>query len=267
MPTSGSTSSSTMRGKEQDTVDRGRRRRHRRGRQARRHDAPATCSRAKGTTVEVEPFEPPEPVLAVAIQAQVEGRRGQARQRAAPPPGRRPGAAHRAQPRDAPDAAAGAWARRTSSIALEKLARKFGVEVETEDVQVAYRETITGNGRGRGQATRSRPAATASSASRSLRVEPLERGARLRVRRRDRRRRDPAPVHPRGREGRRTRPMEHGRRARLPGRRREGHVLRRQAPPGRQLRDGFKMAGVDRASRRRWRRPARSCSSRSASSS
>ena len=31
------------------------------------------------------------------------------------------------------------------SIALEKLARKFGVEVETEDVRVAYRETINGN--------------------------------------------------------------------------------------------------------------------------
>ena len=45
----------------------------------------------------------------------------------------------------------GAWARPTSAIALERLERKFGVEVETEDVKVPYRETITGTGRGRGQ--------------------------------------------------------------------------------------------------------------------
>ena len=52
------------------------------------------------------------------------------------------------------------------SIALEKLARKFGVEVDTEDVRVAYRETITGNGRGRRQAQEADAAATASSRSR-----------------------------------------------------------------------------------------------------
>ena len=40
---------------------------------------------ARGAEIDVEPFEPPEPVLAVAIRAEVEGRRGQARQRAAPP--------------------------------------------------------------------------------------------------------------------------------------------------------------------------------------
>ena len=52
------------------------------------------------------------------------------------------------------------------SIATEKLARKFGVEVETEDVQVAYRETISGTGRGRRASSRSRAAGTASSRSR-----------------------------------------------------------------------------------------------------
>src|SRR4029079_19074712 len=31
-----------------------------------------------------------------------------------------------------------------TSIATEKLARKFGVEVETDEVHVAYRETISG---------------------------------------------------------------------------------------------------------------------------
>ena len=93
----------------------------------------------------------PSRVLAVAIHAKSQGRRGQARQRAAPPAGRGPGAAPRAQRRDAPDAAARAWARRTSSIALEKLARKFGVEVETEDVQVAVPRDDHRHGRGRGQ--------------------------------------------------------------------------------------------------------------------
>ena len=75
-----------------------------------------------------------------------------------------------------------AWARRTSAIALERLARKFGVEVETDDVQVAYRETITGNAeaegklqeadrrarpvrRSRGSASSRRDAAPASSSS------------------------------------------------------------------------------------------------------
>ena len=37
------------------------------------------------------------------------------------------------------------------SIALEKLARKFGVEVDTEDVRVAYRETITGTAEAEGK--------------------------------------------------------------------------------------------------------------------
>ena len=52
------------------------------------------------------------------------------------------------------------------SIALEKLARKFGVEVDTEDVQRRVPRDDHRHGRGRGQATRSRPAATASSRSR-----------------------------------------------------------------------------------------------------
>ena len=33
------------------------------------------------------------------------------------------------------------------AIALEKLARKFGVEVDTEDVRVAYRETAAASAR------------------------------------------------------------------------------------------------------------------------
>ena len=96
----------SMRGKEQDTVDRGRGGRHRRGRQAHRHDHRRRARREGHDASTSSRSTPPEPVLAVAIKAKIEGRRGQARQRAAPAPGRGPGAAHRAQPRDAPDRAA-----------------------------------------------------------------------------------------------------------------------------------------------------------------
>src|SRR5262249_31903993 len=37
------------------------------------------------------------------------------------------------------------------SIATEKLSRKFGVEVETDEVQVAYRETISGTAEAEGR--------------------------------------------------------------------------------------------------------------------
>ena len=61
------------------------------------------------------------------------------------------------------------------AIALEQLTRKFGVEVDTEDVRVPYRETITGDGRGRGQVQeadrRPRPVRRGV-----VDVEPLPRG-------------------------------------------------------------------------------------------
>ena len=85
---------------------------------------------------------------------------------------------------------------------LERLARKFGVEVNTEEVRVPYRETITARGRGGGQVQE------ADRWPRPVRRRIPPGGAarprgRLRVRRQDRRRRDPPPVHPRGREGHR----------------------------------------------------------------
>ena len=87
------------------------------------------------------------------------------------------------------------------SIALERLARKFGVEVETEPVKVPYRETITGTAEAEGK-LKKQTGGHGQFAIAWLRVEPTERGLGVRVRRRDRRRRDPPPVHPRGREGR-----------------------------------------------------------------
>ena len=85
------------------------------------------------------------------------------------------------------------------SIALEKLARKFGVEVDTEDVRVAYRETITGKAEAEGK-LKKQTGGHGQFAVAWLRVEPQRARRRQRVRRRDRRRRDPrATSSPRSR--------------------------------------------------------------------
>ena len=108
---------------------------------------------------------PPEPVLAVAIHAKTKGDEDKLAN-----------ALHRLQEEDpvlriernpeTHQTVLRGMGETHLSIALEKLARKFGVEVETEDVRVAYRETISGNGRSRRASSRSRAAATASSRSR-----------------------------------------------------------------------------------------------------
>ena len=63
------------------------------------------------------------------------------------------------------------------SIATEKLARKFGVEVETDDVHVAYRETIGGTRRGRRTAEEAKWRARAVRRRRGCASSPKERGA------------------------------------------------------------------------------------------
>ena len=62
------------------------------------------------------------------------------------------------------------------SIATEKLARKFGVEVETDDVHVAYRETISGTAEAEGR-LKKQSGGHGQFAVAWLRVEPNERGA------------------------------------------------------------------------------------------
>ncbi|MEA2717046.1 MAG: elongation factor, partial [Actinomycetota bacterium] len=61
------------------------------------------------------------------------------------------------------------------SIVTERLARKFGVEVQTEDVKVAYRETITGNAEAEGK-YKKQTGGHGQFGVAYLRVEPLERG-------------------------------------------------------------------------------------------
>ena len=147
------------------------------------------------------------------------------------------------------------------AVALERLARKFGVNVDTEDVRVPYRETIAGTAEAEGK-VKKQSGGHGQFAVANLRVAPAGRGDGLRVRRQDRRRSHPRAVHPRRAEGRRG-DDGHRRRARLPRRRRPRRVLRRQVPLRRLLRDGFRTAAVARLQARPWPRPAPPCWSRS----
>jgi elongation factor G len=164
----------TMRGKEQDTVT-----------EVAAGDIAAVAKladtstgdvlAAKGATVEVEPVEPPEPVLAVAIKARSKGDEDKLAN-----------ALHRLQEEDlvlriernpeTHQTVLRGMGETHLSIALEKLARKFGVEVDTEDVRVAYRETITGAAEAEGK-LKKQTGGHGQFAIAWLRVEPQERGA------------------------------------------------------------------------------------------
>jgi len=62
------------------------------------------------------------------------------------------------------------------AVALERLARKFGVRVETEDIKVPYRETVVGTGDAEGK-VKKQSGGHGQYAVANLRVSPLERGA------------------------------------------------------------------------------------------
>ncbi len=123
-------------------------------------------------------------------------------------------------------------------VAVERLKRKFGVEVELKAPKVPYKETIKGTRQGAGEAQeadrRPRPVRRRlASSSRRCRAaagfefeDAIVGGV------------DPAAVHPRGREGR-PRAAAAGHPRRLPDRRRQGEALRR--------------LGTTTSTRRRWR--------------
>ncbi len=130
---------------------------------------------AKGAEVEVDAVAPPDPVLAVAIRARSKGDEDKLAN-----------ALHRLQEEDTvlhidrnPEThqtVLRGMGETHLSIALEKLARKFGVEVDTEEVRVAYRETISGSAEAEGK-LKKQTGGHGQFAVAWLRVEPKERGA------------------------------------------------------------------------------------------
>ena len=128
----------------------------------------------KGTPVTVPATEPPVPVLSVAILPKSKGDEDKLMT-----------GLHRLQDEDR-----ALFIRRDDethqtilsgmgethlSIVTERLHRKFGVEVQTEDVKVAYRETITGTAEAEGK-YKKQTGGHGQFGVAFLRVEPLERG-------------------------------------------------------------------------------------------
>jgi elongation factor G len=163
----------TMRGKEQDTVT-----------EVAAGDIAAVAKlantgtgdvlAAKGTTLDVDVAPAPEPLLAVAIHAKSKGDEDKLAN-----------ALHRLQEEDpvlriernaeTHQTVLRGMGETHLSIALEKLSRKFGVEVDTDDVRVAYRETISGTAEAEGK-VKKQSGGHGQFAVAWLRVEPKERG-------------------------------------------------------------------------------------------
>ena len=122
------------------------------------------------------------------------------------------------------------------AVALERLARKFGVNVETEDVRVPYRETIIGSAEAEGK-VKKQSGGHGQFAVAYLRVSPMGRGDGTEFVNSVVGGTIPQAVHPGG-AARRRGDDGHRRRARLPRRRRPRRVLRRQVPLRRLVRHG-----------------------------
>jgi elongation factor G len=164
----------TMRGKEQDAVE-----------EVAAGDIAAVAKlndlatgdvlATKGAASEVEAFALPEPLLAVAIHAKSKADEDKLAN-----------ALHRLQEEDpvlriernpeTHQTLLRGMGETHLSIALERLARKFGVEVESEEVRVAYRETIGGEAEAEGK-VKKQSGGHGQFAVAWLRVEPTERGS------------------------------------------------------------------------------------------
>ena len=130
---------------------------------------------AKGAVVDIPTIESPEPVLAVAIKAHSKGDEDKLAN-----------ALHRLQDEDpalrlernAETHQTLLWGMGEThvSIALEKLTRKFGVAVDTEEVRVPYRETISQLAEAEGK-YKKQTGGHGQFGVAWLRLEPRERGA------------------------------------------------------------------------------------------
>ncbi len=129
----------------------------------------------RGTDISVDPFVPPDPVLSVAIEAKSKNDEDKLAT-----------ALHRLVDEDPAlrvdrdpethQTLLRGMGETHLSITLERLARKFGVEVDTVDVKVPYRETITDTAEAEGK-VKKQSGGHGQYAVASLRVEPLERGS------------------------------------------------------------------------------------------
>ncbi len=129
----------------------------------------------KGTPVVVPPSEPPVPVLAVAIKPKSKGDEDKLMT-----------ALYRLQEEDTAlqvrrddethQTLLSGMGETHLSLVTEKLARKFGVEVETEDVRVPYRETVGGIAEAEGK-HKKQTGGHGQFGVAFIKVEPQERGA------------------------------------------------------------------------------------------
>ncbi|MCJ7436345.1 MAG: elongation factor G, partial [Acidimicrobiia bacterium] len=131
----------------------------------------------RGDALDVEPLASFEPTLAVAITAKSKGDEDKLAN-----------ALHRLQDEDPAirverngethQTLLWGMGETHLGIAIERLTRKFGVAVQTHDVKVAYRETITGTAEAEGR-YKKQTGGHGQFGIAFVRVEPLERGAGL----------------------------------------------------------------------------------------
>jgi elongation factor G len=130
---------------------------------------------ARGADFAVEPFEPPRPVLPIAIRPKSkadEDKLANALHRLLD----EDPALHLERNSETKQTLLWGLGETHLSIALEKMHRKLGVEVVTDDVKVAYRETITGTAEAEGK-YKKQTGGHGQFGVAFLRVEPRERGA------------------------------------------------------------------------------------------
>ncbi|MDQ4098437.1 MAG: elongation factor G, partial [Actinomycetota bacterium] len=128
----------------------------------------------KGTPVVVPPIEPPTPVLSIAIRPKSKGDEDKLMT-----------GLHRLQEEDLAlrvrrddethQTLLSGMGETHLNLVTEKLARKFGVEVDTEDVRVPYRESVSGTAEAEGK-HKKQTGGHGQFGVAFLRVEPLERG-------------------------------------------------------------------------------------------
>ena len=128
----------------------------------------------KGTPVTIAGLETPEPALTIAIAPKSKGDEDKLMT-----------SLHRLQDEDSSlsvrrddethQTLLSGMGETHLAIVLERLQRKFGVEVSTEDVRVPYRETITGTAEAEGK-YKKQAGGHGQYGVASIRIEPLERG-------------------------------------------------------------------------------------------